>query len=514
MASQVFAEVGAMQLQHMKSTSNMQSSKVACKSPMVERDDERTQASPIFRPSSRVSTLDTLPSLFASSCEADALWDSEDEDSRGAVRAESPKPIDVRVPGEFSFVMRGSSYVDVVDYTRSFFDDVVPAFASWPTSETAEDQLCKVSATVFVDLIPVRLKVCISADGEDCVTVALRDTSQRDIVRSKRVVDLLVGYFQSSGMNFDKSHPSLAGVRRVSAPALVDDFDLTEDESSEHEAHVRVATASDIVVTLPGDLSIVVAEPLQVVMTQVRRFLDETLPSENFWPPKVCDDQAQNVSMTVFVDYIPLKIEMCIYANGKDSSTVVLRHPSQSDIVRFRRVFEQLVAFIQKSGLCVKPPRQDQVDGIPCAVQLLDDDSDFTDDESADDESTWSDRVEFALAGIDSGSAQVREQAFKSLAHWAGASPASHVALAQCLVKRVAGIEAMLLARPPAPVVETYLLAASLRRLACGGSTQANKILSNSVIVNLFGKAAMLDLPWFVSSELATANDCLREAGM
>lgn len=447
-----------------------------------------------YRPLSAASTLDTLPIMGLSQSSDSLVGSDEDADSRGTWAESSPKAIDVRVPGEFSFVVLDSSYAQVLSSARRFFEEWVPAFAS-----DSEEQICKVFATVFVDYIPVRMKVCIAADGENSVTVALRDTAQSDIVRSKRVGDRLVRYLKSSDLNCNKDHPLLVD----------DDFEFADDESydqQEDKPQLSDPSASTVDMPLPGDIAIVLSAPLNDVISRTRQLLAEGVPAVTSWV------QPQKVSATVFVDYVPVEIEICISAEGPgaDSSTVALRHCSSSDIVRFKRVFECLVRFFESEGLHITAPQQSQMGAFSVATQLVDDVLDFTDEESVADESSWSERIELALGGVDAGSAEVREQTFRTLVHWAAFSPTSHVAMSHCLAKRASGIEQMFHAQSPAPVSETYPVAALLSSLACGQSLEAKDILSKSVFAKLSNKTPMVHLPWFVSAELAKASQGLQ----
>jgi hypothetical protein len=235
------------------------------------------------------------------------------------------------------------------------------------------------------------------------------------------------------------------------------------------------------------------------VVVAVHQFLDEALPTyvENG------EKGTCQVLATVFIDYVPLPIEVRAFADGADVS-VVFKQTTQNDVIRFKQLFDQFVAFFRSLNMKVTTLQQ-----ASARSGLIDDDFDDSDDESVDDdEPSWSQRVELVLADAVSPIATMREHAFQCLARWVASAPASHAAVAEGLVKYATQLGLTLLT---GPLAEMYPASAMLRSVACGASPEAQKLLSESTLYTLLAKLEVSTLPSLVTRELTVAVQSLQK---
>jgi len=207
---------------------------------------------------------------------------------------------------------------------------------------------------------------------------------------------------------------------------------------------------------------------------------------------------------TVFMDSVPLPIEVCTLADGEDA-IVVFKHPSQSDIIRFHKLYEWFVAFFQSLNLQATTSQQTIAGAWS---RLIDDDFDSDDDSVDDDVPSWSERVDFVFADAVSSIATIREQAFQCLARWSASAPASHAAVAQGLAKYASQLGWTLLA---SPLAEMYPASSMLKNVACGTSPEVQKIISDSELFTVLASLEMSMLPSLVTSNLSMAVQNLRK---
>jgi hypothetical protein len=237
------------------------------------------------------------------------------------------------------------------------------------------------------------------------------------------------------------------------------------------------------------------ASPAEVT-TLVRRFLDKSVPAHIAEVQGELDGQPCRISAIVFMDYIPLGVEVCAFAdNEAEGTTILFKHPSQNDHVRFNRIVELLTTFLKSSNLqfanSVKPSG---------ASHLLDDD--FSDDDSENDGASWSDRCKFVQVNLESSSAPLRQEALRYLATWAASGPQSHEGLAEIYAKLQ--LETIL-SGTTEQVAEMYPVAAALHHLSSGLSSQACDILCQSTLFDILSSMDMSGLPPIVSRELQPA---------
>lgn len=250
---------------------------------------------------------------------------------------------------------------------------------------------------------------------------------------------------------------------------------------------------------LLGELRLAVARssPIQVI-GYVRQFMDEALLAH------VEANELGHVFATVFMDSVPLRIVVRTFADGEDV-TVVFKHPSQSDIIRFHKLYKCFVTFLQSLNM--------QVTTSPQAVAgawsgLIADDFDNDDDSVDDDAPSWSKRVELVLADSVSSVATVREQAFQCLARWSASAPASHAAIAQSLAKYACQLSLTLVA---GSLAEMYPASSMLKNMACGTSPEVQKILSDSELFTVLANLEVSMLPALVTGNLTLAMHSLQK---
>jgi hypothetical protein len=252
---------------------------------------------------------------------------------------------------------------------------------------------------------------------------------------------------------------------------------------------------------LPGELRFAVpsSSPIEVIRS-VRQFLDEALLAH----VEANEKGTCHVLATAFIDSVPLHIEVCAIADGEDVS-VVFKHPSQNDIIRFKQLYERFVAFFQSLNMQVTTSQQ-AITGAWSG--LIDDDFDSDDDSVTDDVHSWPERVDLVLADAISSVATIREQAFQCLARWSASAPASHEAMAQGLARYASQLGLTLLA---SLLAEMYPASSMLKNVACSTSPEAQKILSDSEFFTVLTSLEVSMLPSLVTSNLTLAVQSLRK---
>jgi hypothetical protein len=242
------------------------------------------------------------------------------------------------------------------------------------------------------------------------------------------------------------------------------------------------------------------------------RFLDKDLPAEVVGPSLRGDDWF--LSGTIFLDFVPVSVEVCIVAEASDSSIIVLKHPSRNDAMRFHHFFKLLIHFLGSFSFKVMSLHQAGSDGLPGQAALIHDDfSDF-----ASEDTSWDDKVECMLADARSRNMEIREEALRSLARWSSstqsdeveAAPESHEQIAQGFVEEAVLFEEILFSRPPASLAERYPVAAALRSIAGGSSSKARATLSKSSVLSSIDKQTLSQLPTIVARELSAALRALQ----
>jgi len=234
------------------------------------------------------------------------------------------------------------------------------------------------------------------------------------------------------------------------------------------------------------------------VEDKVRSFLNKELPANvSGLAPESKHGETRHLEATVFMDFIPLSIDICIFSpNGVDETAVVLLDLSQGDVICFNRFVERLTTFLMSTGLRIVAPHHGAA-GI--RTGLVDDDfGDMQDDMSTDDHLSWPERVELVLADVNSPNAAVREEAFQCLARWAVSAPSSREEVANGLAKH----GAKLFANPLSSLAETYPVASALRAMTCGTSPGACKIISNSNLFTALRTMKVSEFPPLVAHEL------------
>lgn len=264
----------------------------------------------------------------------------------------------------------------------------------------------------------------------------------------------------------------------------------------------------DVSILIPG------TSPRQVAMS-CRLFLDSKLPSSVAKLP--CEaGQIWRVEATVFVDYVPLNIELCTSEASDGATCVTMRHSSRNDVVLFKRVSQLFADFLSSAGLKVMLATGASINMFSeKQVGLVDDDfADFLDVDSTEAEhASWSQRVNLAWLDFDSRNTALHKDAIHSLARLAASAPESHPALAEGLADRSSTVVGIFFAKEASPVTEMYPMASLLRCLACGDSAEANMILRKSAFAQKLDKYKHMvaNLPPIVSREMGLAVERLQE---
>jgi hypothetical protein len=264
---------------------------------------------------------------------------------------------------------------------------------------------------------------------------------------------------------------------------------------------------------LPGErIFLILCTSPEVVASRVNEFLEGIVPAHSCGSQLDTDGQTILVAATVFIEFVPISLEVSIRVDDDDegASTVVFKHPSQSDIVRFRHVTDRLIMFLQSVGLQLRMQSLATIGWFPC---ILDDD--FNDDCDSICADVLDDEVHSCAAygdllqlDMESPSAIVREEAIRNLARWAATTPASHAAVAKICVE--SHLEALLVAGSNAPLAEVYPAASALKHVTGGISEEAWKIITSSQLWPTLEKLDSTEFPPVVGKELAIASKSLR----
>jgi hypothetical protein len=253
-----------------------------------------------------------------------------------------------------------------------------------------------------------------------------------------------------------------------------------------------------------GTFSFVSSSTSEVVKA-LRAYLEETVPSD--FASLAIDAQKPHkwhVTGTVFVDFIPVGVEVCAKTCDEEVS-VTVSHTSHNDLIRFKNMFKQMVGFLQARGLQTSS-------NLPVSKfqpRLLDDDDfGFSDDE----ESTWDEKVQSVLEDTRSPRTEVREEAFRAIAQWASSSPASHEALAKGFMDRAAELSAIFRTSSKASAAETYPFAVAMRKLCEGCSLAIACKMLESPLTTMMDPASKPGVPAVVAREYNMAMRAIGKA--
>jgi hypothetical protein len=247
----------------------------------------------------------------------------------------------------------------------------------------------------------------------------------------------------------------------------------------------------------------VVASSTAEVAKALRAYLEETLHSDfASFPTDAEKLHKWQVIGSVFVDFIPLRVQICL-ETYVDEVRVSVNPLSRNDTIKFNFIFRQIVRFLQEYGLQIPT-------GVRTAcfqTQLLDDDFALSDDEGP----TWQERVESVLRDTNSSRTEVREEAFRTIAQWTTSTPASHEALAQGLVNRANELSSLFCTHAQASVAETYPFAVAMRTLSEECSATTRRKLLQSRLSSILDAASKAIFPNVIANEYQIA---MRALGM
>jgi len=249
-------------------------------------------------------------------------------------------------------------------------------------------------------------------------------------------------------------------------------------------------------------IAILASSPKQV-SDHVLYFLNNEVPTHiSGLTLEPSEGQPCQLCAIVFVDYIPIQIEVSTYAED-DRTVAVFKHPSQSDILRFHLVLERLISSLRSSNLHVTSTPQQ---ATAASFRMLDDD--FEDEISADDEATWSERISLVEDMMSSSDASSREEALQNLARWAACDGVNKAVLADVLVKL--HLKGVLPVSTATPLAEMYPVAAVLRQLSNSLSPEACDILSHSALCADLEKMYLCESAPIITRELEVTVKGLR----
>jgi hypothetical protein len=234
------------------------------------------------------------------------------------------------------------------------------------------------------------------------------------------------------------------------------------------------------------------------VCDAVHGFLVKEFPADISTRP-LCDEQKQGfqVSATVFVDFIPVRVEVYAMPDGAFDVALSFNHPSQKDIVRFNCLVEHSIAFLQSQGMQIGTSKKMGLN------QLID-------DVPEDQELSWKERVEVVQDNMASDCAMLREESLQYLARWADLSPACHTAVANVFVKSKFEERLLAAASTPLPLAELYPAISALHSVSCATSPEACDILCSAPICAALKTLTSSELPPIVASKLAVAVQSLQ----
>jgi hypothetical protein len=254
-----------------------------------------------------------------------------------------------------------------------------------------------------------------------------------------------------------------------------------------------------------GTFSVVSSSTSEVVKA-LRAYLEEAVPSD-FASLSIDAEKSYKwqVTGTVFVDYIPLGVEVCAKTCGEEVS-VSVTHTTNNDLIRFNSMLKEMLGFLKTRGL--------QTSGnLPVSnfqQRFVDDDDfGFSDDEE-DDEDAWEEKVQPILKDTRSIRNEVREEAFRAIAQWAATNPASHDALAKGFIDRAAELSSLFCTSSKASAAETYPFAVAIRKLSEGFlSTETRDELLQSSLSTMMEPASKPRVPAVVAREYKMAMQAL-----
>jgi hypothetical protein len=243
----------------------------------------------------------------------------------------------------------------------------------------------------------------------------------------------------------------------------------------------------------------VVSSSTSEVVNALRAYALEGVSSDfafAFCPIDVEKNHKWQVTGSVFMDYIPVHVQICV-EDRVDEVRVSVNQLSRSDIIKANLMFKQLVSYLQAYGLRIPS----DVGPASFQTQLLDDDFDFSDDEGP----TWEEKIESVLDDTISIRSEVREEAFRAIAQWAASTPSCREALAEGLVNRADDLFALFCTRSQASVAETCPFAAAMRKLAEGGSTETRRKLLESRLSTILDAASKAIFPAVIANDYKVA---------
>jgi hypothetical protein len=179
-------------------------------------------------------------------------------------------------------------------------------------------------------------------------------------------------------------------------------------------------------------------------------------------------------------------------------------------------MFRQIVSFLDAYGLQIP----NDLNLASFQTQLLDDDFDFSDEDSTSTfwmmistfwMMTWGEKIESVLDDTISIRTEVREDAFRAIAHWAASAPACHEALAEGLVNRADELFALFCTHPQASVAETCPFAATMRKLSEGCSVEARRKMLESRLSTILDAASNAIFPVVIANDYKVAMRFLRK---
>jgi len=237
-------------------------------------------------------------------------------------------------------------------------------------------------------------------------------------------------------------------------------------------------------------------------------FLDQSLPAQIISVNNRDIEENEEfhpVVAAVFLDFVAIDIEVCTSAGNDLNTTVVeFKDLSHNDIMRFRRIFDSLVAFLQKADLRLANIRMTLTGAW---LRPIDDDFLFDDDNDGDDDG-WATRVKSMWNDISSSNMQLREEGFQHLARWAASTPASHQEIARGFANFQFG--ASIFADPKSSLAGMYPAASALRNVSCGMCTDACDVLASAPSFTMLEKLEVSELPPLVAQELTMAMKGMR----
>jgi hypothetical protein len=241
----------------------------------------------------------------------------------------------------------------------------------------------------------------------------------------------------------------------------------------------------------------VLASSTSEVVNALRSYTLESVRSDfAFCPIDVEKPHWWQVTGSVFMDYTPLRVQICV-ATRTDEIRVSVNQLSRNDIIKFNLMFKEMVTYLQAYGLQIPI----DVSLASFQTQLLDDDFDFSDDEGP----TWEEKIESVLNDTISIRSEVRQEAFRTIAQWAASTPACRETLAEGLVKRADELFALFCIHSQASVAETCPFAATIRKLSEEGSVETRRKMLESRLSTILDAASKAIFPTVIANDYKIA---------